>query len=108
MESSYKMYISAMKSTITGIDPNIKDITITGWMQDIASIFPYYRHTNPNTMAIAMYLIQKHPESFVKSEATSLVLRSSFNYVGKKDIVSVVIDVARYWKRLAAAKQSSQ
>lgn len=94
-----------MKSTISSIDPNIKDITITGWMQDVAAKFPYYKHTNPNVMAIAMYLAQKNQNTFDRSEAMGYVLRTSFNYVGKKDVSHVIIDVARYWKGLVTPRE---
>lgn len=100
--SNYKIYVSAMRSTMSGIDASIKEVTITGWMQDISTIFPYYRHTNPQTMAIAMYMAQKNRDTFDKVEALNLVRRTSFNYTGKKNTNHIVIDVARYWKRLTS------
>lgn len=106
MESNYKMYISSMKSTILSIDPSISDLTITGWMKDISDEFPYYRHTNPNVMAISMYIAQKYPGMFNRKEAMNLVLRTSFNYTGKKNTADVVVDVARYWKRLTNTQRS--
>lgn len=100
-ESNYKMYITAMSSIIKNIDPSIKDLTITGWMRDIAEVFPYYKHTNPHVMAISKYMVQTQPDKFDRKAALDLVKRSTFGYVGKKSTDSVVIDVARYWKKLA-------
>jgi hypothetical protein len=100
-DSSYKMYITAMTAVIKNFDPNIRDTTITGWMSDISIAIPYYKHTNPQVMAIGKYMLQSNPGKFDRELAKDLVRRTSFNYVGKKNTDSVVIDVARYWLRLS-------
>jgi hypothetical protein len=102
-ESNYKMYITAMSAVVKEIDPNIKDTTITGWMSDISEVFPYYKHTNPQVMAIAKYLVQQQVGivKFDKKTAAELVQRVSFNYVGSKDKKVVLVDVLRYWKKLS-------
>lgn len=101
MDSGFKMYVSGMKSVIRNLDPNVKETTLVGWMQDISMEFPYYKYTNPQVMAIAKYMLQTVPGRFDPDVARAYIHRAYFSYIGKKNIDSVVVDVARYWTRLS-------
>jgi hypothetical protein len=101
MDSGFKMYVSGMKSVVKNLDPNIKDTTLVGWMQDISTEFPYYRYTNPQVMAIAKYMVQSVPGRFDPDVARGYIQRAYYSYIGKKSIDTVLIDVARYWTRLS-------
>jgi len=108
MDSGFKMYVSGMKSVVKNLDPNIRETTLVGWMQDISAEFPYYKYTNPQVMAIAKYMAQTIPGRFDTDLARAYIQRAYFSYVGKKSIDNIIIDVARYWTRLTHTDMSNE
>lgn len=99
-DPKYKLYLSQYKIATKDI-PNMSESTnINEQMMLITSRFPYFEHTNPKLMAIAMSLLARNEENFNRSEATNLAKQVFGNAINESDIKGILTDVSRYWKRL--------
>lgn len=98
----YKIYLSQYKTAAKLIDTAATSRTFSEQMRQIVEKFPYFEHTTPRIMAVAVYMVAsaQNPDIFDREKALSLIDTVSVNVNTSKKRELLVIDVARYYKRL--------
>lgn len=95
-DQEYKAYFSVLKSALKSIDGNASQKVFYEYMRGIQEKFPYAYKTNARVMVVAYHMAITGRE-FDPSTASDLL---GMVFSGKENKEILIIDVARYFKRL--------
>lgn len=102
----FKNYLSQLKVSAKAIDSSSTTRGFNEQMRQIIEKFPYYTHTNPRIMSVAMTLatsVDPSRPTFDRVKADELLSIVFPNSKTPKDRSALLIDTARYWERLISS-----
>lgn len=101
-DQEFKTYLSQYKATAKALDTAATTRTFNEQMRMIIEKFPYFEHTTARVMAVAMHMaVSTSPNTPFNIERASALIDTAFaNFRTQKDKSLLLIDVARYYKRL--------
>ena len=101
-DQEFKAYLSQYKATAKALDTSATTRTFNEQMRMIIEKFPYFEHTTARIMAVAMHMaVSANPNASFNIGRASTLLDTAFaNLRTDKDKSLLLIDTARYYKRL--------
>lgn len=101
-DPEFKNYLSQLKAAAKAIDTASTTRGFNDQMRQIVEKFPYFGHTTPRVMAVAIHMVMnsENPNEFDRERAATLIDTVFANFRTTKDRSTLIIDVARYYKHL--------
>jgi len=102
-DERYNTYFSQYKTAVKIIDSTSTQRSSSEQMKNIVEKFPYFEHTTPKIMAIAMHMALSNGATLTNfnTDMASTLIDSVFTSLRTtKDKSMLIIDVARYYTRL--------